>query len=375
MIALLILSLACSVSAYRLQGFINAGILAYKNIQNGDEDDNDNIVFSPFGYSFSMFMSLLSASGNTRVELLNTMNLRKRDLGPAFTELISGLAKMKTSKYTYTDLTYQSFVDSTVCIKPSYYQQYHRFGLYRLNFRRDAVNKINSIVERRSGMSNVVDSTMLDDNTLWAIINTIYFKGTWQYPFDITKTHNASFTNKYGTKTVPMMNVVTKLQGNTITIDDEEYDMVRLLYKDANISMYLAIGDNMTHFTDSITPAKLEYWSSQLGNKMYNLKLPRFSIENKRDIKSIAEMMAPSMFNSDKASFKHMTRDPLYIYKMFQNVKIDVDEQGTVAEASTIMVATARSSPEELEFNTPFVFIIRHDITGFILFMGKVEYT
>ncbi|WKF36749.1 Serpin, partial [Monkeypox virus] len=67
MIALLILSLACSVSAYRLQGFINAGILAYKNIQNGDEDDNDNIVFSPFGYSFSMFMSLLSASGNTRV--------------------------------------------------------------------------------------------------------------------------------------------------------------------------------------------------------------------------------------------------------------------------------------------------------------------
>ncbi|AEY74268.1 serine protease inhibitor-like [Vaccinia virus] len=362
MIALLILSLTCSVSTYRLQGFTNAGIVAYKNIQD------DNIVFSPFGYSFSMFMSLLPASGNTRIELLKTMDLRKRDLGPAFTELISGLAKLKTSKYTYTDLTYQSFVDNTVCIKPSYYQQYHR-----LNFRRDAVNKINSIVERRSGMSNVVDSNMLDNNTLWAIINTIYFKGIWQYPFDITKTRNASFTNKYGTKTVPMMNVVTKLQGNTITIDDKEYDMVRLPYKDANISMYLAIGDNMTHFTDSITAAKLDYWSSQLGNKVYNLKLPRFSIENKRDIKSIAEMMAPSMFNPDNASFKHMTRDPLYIYKMFQNAKIDVDEQGTVAEASTIMVATARSSPEKLEFNTPFVFIIRHDITGFILFMGKVE--
>ncbi|AUL80425.1 CPXV042 protein [Vaccinia virus] len=367
MIALLILSLTCSVSTYRLQGFTNAGIVAYKAIQD------DNIVFSPFGYSFSMVMSLLPASGNTRIELLKTVDLRKRDLGPAFTELISGLAKLKTSKYTYTDLTYQSFVDNTVCIKPSYYQQYHRFGLHRLNFRREAVNKINSIVERRSGMSNVTDTIMLDNNTLWAIINTIYCKGIWQYPFDFTKTRNASFTNKYGTKTVPMLNVVTKLQGNTITIDDEEYDMVRLPYKDANISMYLAIGDNMTRVTDSIPAAKLDYWSFQLGNEGYKLKLPKFSIENKREIKSIAEMMAPSMFNPGNASFKHTPRDPLYIYKMFQNAKIDVDEQGTVAEASTLMVSTARSSPEKLEFNTPFVFIIRHDITGFILFMGKVE--
>ncbi|AUL80130.1 SPI3 [Vaccinia virus] len=362
MIALLILSLTCSVSTYRLQGFTNAAIVAYKNIQD------DNIVFSPFRFSFCMFMSLLPASGNTRIELLKTMDLRKRDLGPAFTEIISGLAKLKTSIYTYTDLTYQSFVDNTLCIKPVYYQQYHRFGLYRLNFRRDAVNKINPMVERRSGMSNVVDSNMLDNNTLWAIINNIYFKRTWQYPFEITKTRDASFTNKYGMKTVPMMNVVSKLQGNTIKIDDEEYDMVRLPYKDANISMYLAIGDNLPHFTDSITPAKLDYWSSKVGNKVYNLNLPKFAIEYKRYIKSIAEMMAPSMFNPDNASFKHMTRDPLYIYKMFQNAKIDVHEQGIVAE-----VATARSSPEKLEFNTPFVFIIRHDFTGFILCMGKVE--
>ncbi|QED21150.1 serine protease inhibitor-like protein SPI-3 [Borealpox virus] len=369
MITLLILSLACTASAYRLQGFTNAGILAYKNIQDGD----DNVVFSPFGYSFAMFMSLLPASDNTRVELLKTMDLQTKDIGPAFAELISGLSKLRKSKYTDTNLSYQSFVDNTVCIKLSYYRQYHRFGLYRLNFRQDAVNKINSIVESRSGMPNVVDSNMIDDNTLWVIINTLYFKGTWQFPFDIAKTHDAMFTNKYGTKTVPMMRIVNRFQGNTITVDNEEYDMVRLPYKDANISMYLAIGDNMTHFIDSITSTRLDYWSSQLGNRVYDLRLPKFSIENKRDIKQMAEMMAPSMFNPDKASFKHMTMYPLYIYKMFQNAKIDVDEQGTVAEASTIMVSTARSAPEELEFNTPFVFIIRHDITGFILFMGKVE--
>ncbi|AOP31722.1 serpin [Volepox virus] len=365
----LLLSLLYTTYSYRLQGFTNAGILAYKNIQDVDE----NVIFSPFGYSFAMLMSILPSSENTRLELLKTMDIRKKDVGPAFTELISGLAKLRTSKYAYTNISYQSFVDKSVCIRPSYYQQYHRFGLYSIDFRNDAINKINAIVEHRSGIPNVIDSTMIDYNTLWVIINTIYFKGSWQYPFNIARTHNASFTNNKGTKMVPMMNIITKLHGNTITIDDYEYDMVRLPYKDSNISMYLAIGDNITHFVDSITTTKLDYWASQLIDKMYDISLPRFSIENKRDIKSIAEMMAPSMFNPDKASFKRMTKNPLYIYKMFQNAKIDVDEQGTVAEASTIMLATERSAPEELEFNKPFVFIIRHDITEFVLFIGKVE--
>ncbi|AKJ93663.1 serpin [Raccoonpox virus] len=370
MIVPLLLSLLCTITcAYRLQGFTNAGILAYKNIQDVDE----NVIFSPFGYSLAMFMSILPASDNTRVELLKAMDLRKKDIGPAFTELISGLAKLRASRYAYTNISYQSFVDKTVCIRPSYYQQYHRFGLYSINFRKNAVDKINSIVERRSGIPNVIDSTMIDDNTLWAIINTIYFKGSWKYPFNVARTRHASFTNKNGTKMVPTMNLVAKLQGNTITVDDYEYDMVRLPYKDSNVSMYIAIGDNITHFVDSITTTKLDYWSSQLMDKMYDLSLPRFSIENKRDIKTIAEMIAPSMFNPDNASFKRMTKYPLYIYKMFQNAKIDVDEQGTVAEASTIMLATGRSAPVELEFNKPFVFIIRHDITGFILFIGKVE--
>ena len=66
---------------------------------------------------------------------------------------------------------------------------------------------------------------------------------------------------------------------------------------------------------------------------------------------------------------------PVWIGDAKQKCVIEVNERGTVAAAATgIELAQGISlNPPKLEFNRPFIFLIRHDPTGEILFSGVVN--
>ena len=60
---------------------------------------------------------------------------------------------------------------------------------------------------------------------------------------------------------------------------------------------------------------------------------------------------------------------------MIHEAFISVDEEGTEAAAATAVVMAATSMPleqVELAVDRPFLFLIRHDATGAVLFMGRV---
>ncbi|MEK8019012.1 MAG: serpin family protein, partial [Candidatus Parabeggiatoa sp.] len=54
---------------------------------------------------------------------------------------------------------------------------------------------------------------------------------------------------------------------------------------------------------------------------------------------------------------------------------VEVNEQGTEAAAATAVFATTRGLPPptpEFRADHPFIFLIRHNSSGSILFMGRV---
>ena len=65
----------------------------------------------------------------------------------------------------------------------------------------------------------------------------------------------------------------------------------------------------------------------------------------------------------------------LYIDFVDHKAFVEVNEKGTEAAASTVVGIGLTSMPmaEEFKVNRPFVFIIRDDRSGSILFMGKVN--
>jgi serpin B len=75
-------------------------------------------------------------------------------------------------------------------------------------------------------------------------------------------------------------------------------------------------------------------------------------------------------FDAWQADFSGITTEPIWVDDVLHKATIDVNEQGTVAAAATVVIIKT-SIPECFRADRPFVFLIVDDTTGSILFMGK----
>jgi len=62
----------------------------------------------------------------------------------------------------------------------------------------------------------------------------------------------------------------------------------------------------------------------------------------------------------------------LYISALAHSAFVDVNEEGTEAAAATGAVVTAACGPPPFHADHPFLFLIRDNASGSILFMGRV---
>jgi serpin B len=107
------------------------------------------------------------------------------------------------------------------------------------------------------------------------------------------------------------------------------------------------------------------------------LALPKFKFAAKLDLKeTLIAMGMNDAFDDKAADFSGMTGKPdLFISFAVHKAFIAVDEEGTEAAAATAVGMALRGPPPKpLPFNVdrPFVFLIRDNRTGSILFLGRV---
>jgi serpin B len=106
------------------------------------------------------------------------------------------------------------------------------------------------------------------------------------------------------------------------------------------------------------------------------LRLPRFEFRSRAMfMAAFSELGMPIAFTQD-ADFSGMSPkgDELLIQEAVHEAFISVDEEGTEAAAATAVVAGALSMlvPVNLVIDRPFLFFIRDNETGAILFLGRV---
>lgn len=105
------------------------------------------------------------------------------------------------------------------------------------------------------------------------------------------------------------------------------------------------------------------------------LQLPKFKLEETYNLKSTLSSMGMSdAFNQSRADFSGMSMGRnLFLSNVFHKAFVEINEQGTEATAGTGSVVSTRTRLPSIEFNAnhPFLFFIRHNKTGNILFYGR----
>lgn len=353
---------------------------AFDLLNEGLENNQGNVAFSPFSVSIALSMTANGTEGAMQHEILDALNLDStEDLA-----VMNGCAKrlideMPTLDNRTTLITAQSvwtrdnlaLLDSFRRICADSYKA--SFGNY--STADDGASAINDWVSRntKGSITNAVSPKEMDKI---AIVNATYFNGLWSDQFKKDKTKRLSFRNADGT--ISIVDMMSDSKEFYRYWETENLQMVRLPYGNGSFSMYVVLPKEDKPVSDVFASISQESWQTMKKSMMsytVNLKMPRFGFQTSNDIKETLQRLGINKL-WDEAT-EAMTDPAVVMKKFIHNVRIIVDEEGTTAAAaSTATGGDLIPSPGqivEMNCNHPFAFIIEEQSTGAILFIGAIN--
>ncbi|KAK5613242.1 putative serpin E3, partial [Crenichthys baileyi] len=213
-----------------------------------------------------------------------------------------------------------------------------------------------------------------------ALVNTVAFRGVWQKQFVFSNTQNLPFILSDGsTIKVPMMYQAAEVSfGQFRTASDQRYTVLELPYLGRSLSLQIVLPSDrkspLSSLESLLTARQLASWDSGLRRTKMDIFLPRFRIQNKFSLRStLPDLGISDAFNPTAADFTGISvEEGLYVSDAFHEVRIEVTEDGTKADAATAMVLLKRSRAPVFKADRPFLFLLRQVNTGSIFFMGRI---
>ncbi|XP_076014614.1 protein Z-dependent protease inhibitor [Genypterus blacodes] len=362
--------------------------LAFKNMDFAmnlyrkiSSDHDNNIFFSPLSISTSFAALLLASDGDTHEEMLKGFNLEQleREDQPEFIPKLFQLLHENITQNGSLNLdqAVTLFVHREFEVKKTFEDQINRFfdaNIKIVDFAdtKPSVSLINDYIKQKTGnrVTNVIDN--LDPMTQLMLINTIFFQGEWQLPFNPNLTKSSPFyIDSYNIVLVPTMSKEDKFY----TMEDVLLGakLLKLPYN-AGVSMLILLPNqdmDYTHIDDEISAAKFKYWISKLRKIKLEIHLPKFKMEQSYPLHNLLPGLGVSSIFTFSANLTRLSKD-LKVSEVLHKAVIEVDEIGTTAAAATTTGIIAYSLPRTFIINRPFFFFIYHEDTNGLLFMGRV---
>jgi serpin B len=348
--------------------------------------EEGNLFFSPFSISSALSMTYAGAAGTTADEMAEVLHVGldddvwhenfgdlTRDLGGDHAgrgyQLSVGNRLWGQDGYPWV----QDFLDVNAV--------HYDAPLADLDFAANPESArvtINDWVEEQTKgkIEDLLQPGVITSDTRLVLTNAIYFKADWASQFDEGDTYDGAFTLADGSQvTTPLMTQEFEFQAGAF----DGVSVAKLPYQDDEVSMVILLPDaydGLPALEEGLTAAQIDGWIEDLETAELPLILPKFEMTYDLSLSDVLQDLGmSSAFDPLAADFSGMAdlvEGPLFISDVVHKAYVKVDEEGTEAAAATGVVVGVTSVPVGFQADHPFLFLIRDDLTGSILFMGRV---
>ncbi len=357
----------------------NFGFNLFKEISK--TETGKNIIISPLSISTAFGMALNGAENLTFEQMrdvLGLINMSRTDINNSYKSLNDLLTSIDNNvEFTSANSIWyrNEFEVKTDFLNVN--RDFFNAEVTEADFDSPAtVNMINDWV--KDATNNKIDKIIdnIDPDMVMYLINAIYFKGTWHYQFDETKTIDDYFKVS-DNKNVPVKMMVQKNKFRYYSNTDLK--AIELPYGNDSYEMIVLLPNGNTGINDLIENLTSESFSqikSNFTEQELTLMLPKFKLEYESKLNdyliSLGMNEAFDPYNADFSGINEV--DQIFISEVKHKTFIEVNEEGTEAAAVTSIGFELTSIGDDIVFRVdrPFLFFIYEKNTNTILFSGKI---
>ncbi len=343
----------------------------------------ENMFMSPMSISMAIGMLYNGAANGSATAIAETckwdeMNIN--DVNEGYKGIMARLSNNDPA--VQFDMANSIWHEQSFPAYPSFLEvnsEYYSSEVNALPFQDLAsVDVINAWVSDKTNgkITSILDA--ISPEEVMFLINAIYFKADWTTSFDPELTYESIFTSEDGTQNP--VDLMPAYESTQRYFENDLFQAVDMTYGDEIYSMSVFLpksGETVQSVIDELNPTTWETWTDSFLERPINLTMPKFTLEYETSLlETLTNLGMGVLFQPFGADLSNIAAANLFVTKVKHKTFIEVDEIGTEAAAVTVIgvgtTSVGINPTPTMTINRPFVYVIRENQTGTIMFMGKM---
>lgn len=335
---------------------------------------DENVLLCPFTLSAALTVLLSATNGQTREQLQAGLTLTRLDaqtLPDVFQTLRNAIPTVSLQQGAAI------FPSQSVQVASSYLNLVQtKLGgtVQGVDYTNayEAINTINQWALEQT-VNQVQDFiSEVDHQTQLLLAAVTAYRASFTPPFNASSTQDERFyVDSYHVVMVPMMFRADKY---LLAYDAAVKAGVLKLPMTDGAAMLAVLPDegvDVTAVEEEVTADKIQAWIRQLKKTKLEVQFPRFSLDRSYSLKDALQTLDITQVFQDDADLSNMCgAEGSKLKQVYHTSVISVEESSSDTSAGD---AVFSSPPPRLTFNRPFIFIIYHQSTSGLMFIGRVN--